>query len=131
MRDQDFVARPEHMRLRRFDDGPHTLVPDTIQWVIEPLVGMVGVHPVIHTDRGNLRFNKDAPGFNPRVGSVNEFDLTGFRHGQYFVVFRFGHEISPFSFVLFYKGEACLPVTRTSSRFAQDQTCRSHRSRSR
>lgn len=37
-------------------DVKDTLVPDTIERVIEPLVGMLGVHPVIHADRGNLRF---------------------------------------------------------------------------
>jgi len=68
MRDQDFVSRPEHRRLRRFNDGPHTLVPDTIERVIEPLMDMFGVHPVIHTDRGNLRFNKDTTGLDPRIG---------------------------------------------------------------
>ena len=73
--------------LRRFDDGPHTLVPDTIEWVIEPLVDMIGVHPVIHADRGNLGFDKDAAGFNPGIGSVHNLDLAGFRYGHSLVVF--------------------------------------------
>jgi hypothetical protein len=57
---------------------------------------MIGVHPIIHADRGNLRFDKDTTRFNPRIGSFNEFDPTGFRHGQDFVVFGFDHEIAPF-----------------------------------
>ena len=91
MRDQHLVTRTEHARLRRFDDGPHTFVADTIERVIEPLVGMVGVHPVIYADRGDLRFNKDTTRFDPWIGSFNEFDLTGFRHGQDDIVLRVVH----------------------------------------
>jgi len=71
-------------------------VPNTIERGIEPLVDMIGVHPVVHADRGNLGFDKDTTGLDPRIGSVNELDLAGFRHGHDFVVFRFGHGISPF-----------------------------------
>jgi hypothetical protein len=96
MRDQDFVSRPEHRRFRRFKNGPHTLVPDTIERGIEPLVDVIGVHPVIHADRGNLRLDQDTTGLDSRIGSVNKLDLAGFRNGQDFVAFGFGHEISPF-----------------------------------
>ena len=79
-------------------------MPDTIERGIEPLVSMVRIHPVIHANRSNLRFDKDTTRFDPRIGSLKEFDLTGFWHGEDFVVFPFGHEVPPFGLVLFCLG---------------------------
>ena len=84
---------------------------DTVEWMVEPLVSVVGVHTVIHADRGNRCFDEDTTRLDVRIGSVNDFDLARFRHGQHFVGFgRIHQALAPASEeVACPRGVICLP----------------------